>query len=197
MTSLDSPREYITVVSGLPRSGTSMVMQMLEAGGMTPLMDEHLKADIDNPGGYYEYEKISNIAWDNEWLGDAVGKCVKVLAAGVRHMPIKYDYKLIYIQRDADEMLISLKKLLIRSGVEPTMVDEDSTTPREQALMGVERWAEKTGNELLIVDYNDTLKNPRLTATAIVSFLGIHSTEIEPMATAVYPEYYRNRVVGI
>jgi len=173
-----------------------MVMQMLEAGGMTPLMDDHLKADIDNPGGYYEYEKISNIEWDNEWLGDAVGKCVKVLAAGVRHMPIKYDYKLIYIQRDADEMLISLKKLLIRSGVEPAVVNEESTTEREQAILGVTRWAENTGNQLLIVDYNDTLKDPEVTSGRIAAFLD-NAVDQTMMVHAVYPEYYRNRVVGL
>jgi len=195
-SSSPSERNYITIVTGLPRSGTSMLMQMLEAGGMDTLIDDHLVADIDNPGGYYEYEPIGNIEWKNEWVSEAMGKAMKLLAAGIRHLPPDFKYKLVYITRDVDEMRISLKKLLIRKGVEPDFVSVDEIeTRREQGLRSVQRWAEESGNELLIVDYNDTLREPVTTVQQMSVFLdGLNA---DAMVEAVNPEYYRNRVVGI
>jgi len=131
-----------------------------------------------------------------------MGKAVKLLAAGIRHLPLEFNYKLIYITRDVDEMRISLKKLLIRKGVEPDFVSVDEIeTRREQGLRSVQRWVERTGNELLVVDYNWTLKDPDVTAGEITMFLtGVDEFDVvdcDMMAAAVNPEYYRNRVVGI
>ena len=100
-------REAITVVSGLPRSGTSMMMGMLEAGGMELLTDGIRTADQDNPKGYYEYERVKQIEHDQAWLVDARGKAVKMIAALLRHLPPEHDYRIVFMRRDVGEVLAS------------------------------------------------------------------------------------------
>ena len=72
--------EPITIVSGLPRSGTSMMMSMLQAGGMDLLTDNERKADIDNPRGYFEFERVKKVKEDPSWLKDTGGRAVKMVA---------------------------------------------------------------------------------------------------------------------
>ncbi|HFD38992.1 MAG TPA: sulfotransferase family protein, partial [Anaerolineae bacterium] len=95
----------ITIVSGLPRSGTSMMMKMLEAGGLPVLTDQIRAADEDNPKGYYEFERVKQIEHDQEWLPDAQGKAVKMIAALLKHLPPDYEYKIVFMQRDMQEVL--------------------------------------------------------------------------------------------
>ena len=94
----------ITIVSGLPRSGTSMMMKMLEAGGMEILKDEIRKADEDNPAGYYEFEKVKELKKDVSWLENAKGKSVKIISSLLEHLPEKYTYKIIFMHRNMDSI---------------------------------------------------------------------------------------------
>ena len=104
---MSNSRDFITVVSGLPRSGTSMMMQMLAAGGISPMTDEVRAADSDNPRGYYELEKVKHLRQDHTWLKDAVGKAVKIVHLLLMELPADRDYRVILMQRDLEEVLRS------------------------------------------------------------------------------------------
>src|SRR5687768_1736541 len=112
-------RDVITVVSGLPRSGTSMMMKMLEAGGLEPVVDHVRKPDEDNPKGYYEFERVKALENDREWLPEAKGKFVKVISMLLRHLPADHRFKVIFMQRNMPEVLASQKKMLVRRGEDP------------------------------------------------------------------------------
>jgi hypothetical protein len=86
-------KNTVNIVSGLPRSGTSMMMKMLEAGGMEALTDNIRKADIDNPKGYYEFERVKQIKEDQAWLDDAKGRAVKMVSMLLLDLPEGYNYK--------------------------------------------------------------------------------------------------------
>jgi hypothetical protein len=107
---------WVTVVSGLPRSGTSMLMQVLAAGGIAPLTDAERPADADNPRGYFELDAVKRTARDPSWVQGAVGKAVKVIHLLVPDLPAGYDYRVILLRRDMAEVLASQHAMLARSG---------------------------------------------------------------------------------
>lgn len=111
-TLLPQPDEYITIVSGLPRSGTSMLMKMLAAGGLPPLTDGIREADADNPGGYYEFEKVKQLEKDTTWLESAKGKAVKVISQLLDQLPLHKSYKIVFALRQMDEILASQRAML-------------------------------------------------------------------------------------
>ena len=114
--------EPIVVVSGLPRSGTSMMMKMLEAGGIPPVTDELRTADDDNPKGYYEFERVKQMdKGDTAWVADAQGKVVKVISALLKHLPSSHNYQVIFLRRHMSEILASQRKMLIRRGEDPVL----------------------------------------------------------------------------
>ena len=107
----------VIIVSGLPRSGTSMMMKMLEAGGLKILTDNLREADANNPKGYYEFERVKQMKDGNlAWLPDAVGKVVKIVTGLIIYLPSDYKYKIIFMKRDLNEVLSSQKKMLGRLG---------------------------------------------------------------------------------
>ncbi len=108
----------IVIVSGLPRSGTSLMMQMLQAGGMPLLIDDHRPADADNPNGYWEYEPVKRLQQDNSWVHQAEGKAVKVVSALLQYLPPPYTYKIIFMQRPMPEVLASQAVMLERRGAQ-------------------------------------------------------------------------------
>ena len=112
--------EFITVVSGLPRSGTSMMMKMLEAGGIPPVTDELRTADEDNPKGYYEFERVKAMdQGDTSWVVGARGKVVKVISALLKHLPPGEQYRVVFVRRNMPEILASQRKMLIHRGEDP------------------------------------------------------------------------------
>jgi hypothetical protein len=184
----------IVLVSGLPRSGTSMMMKMLEAGGL-PVLTDHLRtADEDNPKGYYEFERVKQIEEDKAWLPEAQGKVVKMIAALLKHLPPDYEYKVVFMRRDIEEVLASQRQMLIRRG-EPSDTIPDG---RMAALFGkhveqVEAWlAEQPNIDVLYVHYGDVLANPLDQALRINQFLG-GDLDVEAMVAAVDPRLYRQR----
>ena len=94
--------DFLTIVSGLPRSGTSMMMSALVAGGLQALTDNIRTADEDNPKGYFELEKVKELDRDNSWLEDAGGKVVKIISALLKRLPDQYHYKIIFMRRNMD-----------------------------------------------------------------------------------------------
>ncbi len=185
----------ITIVSGLPRSGTSMMMKMLEAGGIPPLTDKIRAADEDNPKGYYEFERVKKLdKGDTAWLPAARGKAVKVISALLKYLPGDYRYRIIFMRRRTEEILASQKQMLIRRG-EPTdrVSDEELATYFAKHLAAVERWLAAQPNiEVLYVNYNRTLQAPLETAQEVNRFLG-NRLDVQAMAAVVDPQLYRQK----
>ena len=115
----------ITVVSGLPRSGTSLMMQILEAGRMEILTDNIRKADESNPKGYYEYEKVKSLMKDNSWLSEAEGKAVKVIAQLIPFLPFNYEYKVVFMERKIEEIIHSQNKMIDKLGGKKATISQE------------------------------------------------------------------------
>jgi len=187
-------RETITIVSGLPRSGTSMMMAMLEAGGMPVLTDNIRTANEDNPKGYYEFERVKQIEHDPSWLEDAKGKAVKMISALLEHLPQGYTYKMIFMRRKMEEILSSQKQMLIRRG-EPadSVPDEKMAEIFRKHLSQVERWlGEQPNIEVIYVSYNQVLGNPVAQARRVNQFLD-NALNVESMVSAVDKRLHRQR----
>jgi hypothetical protein len=185
----------VVVVSGLPRSGTSMMMKMLEAGGIAPLTDEIRTADKDNPKGYYEFERVKKLdEGDVVWLDQAGGKAVKVISALLKHLPPGYTYKVIFMQRRMEEILLSQRQMLIRRG-EPadSISDEKMTQLFSKHLEQVQAWiAEQPNVDVIYVSYNEILEDPTGNVEKIGQFLGQHLNK-ERMVSVIDEGLYRQR----
>ena len=186
----------IVVVSGLPRSGTSMMMQMLQAGGLEILTDEVRTPDGSNPKGYFELEAVKDLDKGSTpaWLVGAPGKVVKVVSSLVRWLPERYDYQVIFMQRDLDEVILSQNKMLAERGSR----QDDGQNQRLKQLY--QTHVEDTLRLLrgrrsvstLVVDYAETLARPADTARRIDRFLQ-GRLDVERMAAAADPGLHRNR----
>ena len=187
-------RDSIIVVSGLPRSGTSMMMSALVAGGLQALTDDIRIADEDNPKGYFELEKVKELAKDNSWLEDARGKVVKVISALLKHLPHERHYKIVFMRRNMDEILASQRQMLIRRG-EPTdtISDEKMAEMFRKHLRGVEEWLENQPNmDVLYVSYNEVVANPASSIETINSFFE-GALNAEKMKAAVDRKLHRQQ----
>lgn len=192
-------REPITIVSGLPRSGTSMMMKMLEAGGIPPLTDEIREADKDNPKGYYEFERVKQMdKGDVAWLDDAQGKSVKVISALLKHLPQDYEYRILFMRRNMPEILASQRKMLIRRGENADDMDDKKMAALfEKHLQSTIKWIESQPNvSVLYVYYSDMLADPEPHVTRIQEFLS-QPLNINAMAEIVDPDLYRNRAAQL
>jgi hypothetical protein len=196
-TSLRKPKsqEFITVVSGLPRSGTSMMMKILEAGGLPPLTDNLRTPDEDNPKGYFEFERVKKMPdGDISWVEDAQGKAVKVISALLEHLPPAYTYRVLFMQRKIDEILASQEQMLVRSGKPTDQVsDEQLAEMYGKHLVKVKAWLDgQTNFSVNYLDYNAMLADPTKYARQINQFLD-NSLNPQEMAGVVDPNLYRQR----
>ena len=185
----------LVVVSGLPRSGTSMMMKMLEAGGISPLQDNIRTADEDNPKGYYEFERVKKLPNDTAWMPEAVGKAVKIIALLLTKLPLKgYRYKVLFMRRDIEEIMKSQKQMLIRRGESPDKIsDEEMITTYNRHLSEVLSFLEANSCfTVFFVNYNDLMRDPEDWVPRIAAFLG-KEMDVEAMKAVVDPNLYRNR----
>ena len=184
----------IILVSGLPRSGTSMMMQMLEAGGIELVVDYIRKADEDNPKGYYEFEKIKQLEKDSSWMENAYGKAVKVISMLLYQLPIDKNYKIIFMKRKMDEVLASQNKMLKSRGQPADSVDDQVMTEKfNKHLRKIFNWLNKQKNiENIFISYNDVIANPMEQSKNINRFLG-NMLKIEKMSNVVDNFLYRQR----
>lgn len=191
-----SPSKSTIIVSGLPRSGTSMMMKMLSAGGLEVLTDQIRVADEDNPKGYYEYERVKKLKdGDHIWVEGAQGKVVKVISALLEYLPPQFQYKVIFMRRNMHEILASQKEMLIRRG-EPTdkVSDEQIAELYAKHLSKIEAWLSKQQNmKVLYVSYNDFLAEPEKHGEKIIQFLD-QPLQVEQMAQVVDKNLYRQRI---
>jgi predicted AlkP superfamily phosphohydrolase/phosphomutase/Flp pilus assembly protein TadD len=181
----------VTIVSGLPRSGTSMMMQMLKAGGLDILTDNIRKEDDNNPKGYLEYEKAKKLASDNSWMAEANGKTVKVITQLLHFLPPAFNYKVIYMVRDMNEVLRSQQVML---GKDPANFNTTIAQAYQQHHDKSQAWLKAQPHiEVLHVNYADAVNSPREVAENIASFLGT-DLDLDAMEKAVDSALYRNKV---
>ncbi|MDL1909432.1 sulfotransferase domain-containing protein [Chloroflexi bacterium CFX6] len=188
-------KDYIIIVSGLPRSGTSMMMKMLEAGGQPILTDNLREADANNPNGYYEFERVKQLPeGDYGWVLDAKGKVVKIVTGLIMHLPSDYNFKVVFMQRAMKEVLSSQKKMLGRLGREDDKVeDEKMKKIYQEHLKQVNAWIAKQPNiEVLYVNYNTMIGDPLDSLKKVNEFLG-GGMDVNVMAGVVNRELYRER----
>jgi hypothetical protein len=184
----------ITIVSGLPRSGTSLMMQMLVAGGMTPLSDGERRADEDNPRGYLEWERIKQLPKDPACIAEAEGKVVKVISQLLLALPAGHEYRVIFMQRSMAEVLASQDQMLRRRGTYKEGADQAAVSAAfEKHLREVYAWMEgKPYVKSLRVAYHDALHQTKEIALQLEQFLGIR-LNVEAMIQQVDGSLYRNR----
>jgi hypothetical protein len=188
----------VIIVSGLPRSGTSMMMSMLAAGGLPLVTDGVRTADDDNPKGYYELEKVKELdkSSDRSWLSDARGKGLKVISFLLQYLPDAYDYKIIFMHRSLPEVLASQRTMLQRRGEQPGETDDDDMAQLfETHLRKVKtELATRPNFDVLYIEHRDTLTAPARVADAVAGFLGeALRLDVEAMTRAVDNGLYRNR----
>jgi hypothetical protein len=186
--------EPIVVVSGLPRSGTSMVMKMLEAGGLSMVTDGVRSADEDNPKGYYEDERVKNLHVDEDraWLRQCRGRAVKVISYLIKTLPPDNNYKVLFMERNLKEILASQSKMLTRRGETSETPDERMMELLQQDLAAARFFLRRAHFDLLDVQYKEVLDHPREQARRIAVFLG-RPLDIAAMVRVVDATLYRNR----
>ena len=184
----------ITVVSGLPRSGTSMMMKVLEAGGMEVFTDNLRVADEDNPKGHYELEQVKALKdGDDSWIKDAPGKVVKVISSLLEYLPSTYKYKIVFMRREIAEILTSQKQMLIRRGENGDSDDQKMAEQFQEHLKRVRVWlANQPNMEILYVDYNALMANPDPEIKTVAEFLGL-SDHLEAMLAVPDKKLYRQK----
>ena len=186
----------VVVVSGLPRSGTSMMMRMLEKGGLPLLKDDIRSADENNPGGYYEYQPTKDLgrSTDKSWVAKSRGKGVKVISELLKELPQAYFYQIIFMRRRLAEIIASQDKML--SGVReqrPKSENERISVLFEEHLQITRRWLmHKSNFEVLEVSYSRVLRDPLEQSQAVANFLD-RPLGIKEMASVVDPSLWRNR----
>ncbi len=185
----------IVVVSGLPRSGTSMTMKMLEAGGISLVIDGIRTADEDNPKGYYEDERVKDLGEmdDKTWLANSRGKAIKVISYLLKDLPQSHNYKVLFMRRDVHEVLASQTKMLERRGEASQSSDQRMIELYDDHLWKVNRLLKREPHlDVIDVHYKAVLENPRAEAERIRDFLGL-PIDAAKMAGVVDKRLYRNR----
>lgn len=187
--------DWITIVSGLPRSGTSLMMQMLAVGGMSILADDRRPADEDNPRGYYELEAVKHTRTDRSWLPSAPGKAVKVIHLLLPELPENQPCRVIFMQRDLQEVIRSQRAMLQRQGRPlATIPDEKLIAIFAKQLADVRHWlAQRPAFQVLNISHRAVIEEPRKVAERVSTFLDA-GLDVDRMAAAVHHDLYRQRV---
>ncbi len=186
--------DFITVVSGLPRSGTSLMMQMLAAGGIPPLTDELRAPDESNPRGYFELEAVKKLRTDQSWLDRARGRSVKIIHLLLRELPVdgRYSYRVIFMKRPLGEVLASQSAMLARQGkpsADPAMLEKIYAAQLSQ----VEEWlSQQSCFSVLNIDHRRALQEAPAVGREVADFLGA-DLDLNAMTAAVDPALWREK----
>lgn len=184
----------IIVVSGLPRSGTSMAMKMLEAGGLSVVTDGLRTADEDNPTGYYEDERVKDLyqAGDKTWLRASRGKVIKIISFLLKSLPADSNYNVLFMHRNLREIVASQRKMLARRGEKNDTPDERAAILLDEQVRDARFFLRRPQFEVLELNYRETLDSPRPLALRMAEFVG-EPLDIEKMTQVVDVQLYRNR----
>lgn len=185
------------MVSGLPRSGTSMMMKMLAEGGLQTVTDSLRAADDDNPNGYFEFEPVKQMAeGEIQWLEGARGRVIKVISALLEHLPPRYHYKVIFMERPLQEVLASQKKMLLNRSESSTVGDEEMAEQFKKHLAAIKYWLARQPNvEVFYMDYGKMLASPETHCRTLAGFLDI-PLDVARMQAVPNEKLYRNRAAG-
>jgi hypothetical protein len=188
--------EPVIVVSGLPRSGTSMMMRMLEAGGVELMGDGIRIADESNPLGYFEDERVKTLENDTDrsWIRASRGKALKVICSLLRHLPVTNNYKVVFMERDLSEVIASQNKMLARAGEGAGELGEDDLRRLFENHLWKARYVvtHRSCFQPLFVAHGDVMRSPVDQARRVAAFLG-RPLDVDRMAAAVDERLYRNR----
>jgi hypothetical protein len=184
----------ITIVSGLPRSGTSMMMRMLQAGSSLELLVDNIRsADADNPQGYFEYEKVKKLLDDATWLDDAVGKVVKVVSMLLYHLPDTYTYRVVFMQRHMQEILASQQKMLVRRHEKSATDDNRMAELYLQHLAEVRTFLGNSKNITTCnMSFNKLLTNPEPELDRLADFFN-GNLDRDATRKVIDPDLYRSK----
>lgn len=194
-SAIRSPDDGIIVVSGLPRSGTSMMMRMLERGGLEVVTDTMRPPDDSNPLGYYEDQRVKRLRdGDHAWLEGASGKAVKVVTPLLEYLPARHGYSVLFMVRSIEEILASQRQMLLRTGQDaPQETGEALASRYREHLRRAESWLAAQPNvDTMYVHYGDVTEHPEGNAIRISRFLG-RPLDHHAMTRAVDPGLYRVR----
>jgi hypothetical protein len=189
----------ILIVSGLPRSGTSLVMQMLQAGGAPLLADDRRPADAENPRGYFEYEPVKRLQTNHDWLPQAAGKAIKIVSPLLEYLPSGFDYRIAIVQRELSEVIASQRAMLVRNGKPGSALSEaELAAAYERQLAGIDRvLAARRDFTVLRVEHHNLLENPAAEVRRLARFTSPIWPNIQldeaAMAAIVEPSLYRQR----
>lgn len=186
--------QIITVVSGLPRSGTSLMMQLLVAAGREALTDGKRGADADNPLGYYEYEQVLDLAKDTAWISQARGKVVKIVAQLLPYLPRTEHYHVIFMERNLGEIIASQRAMLERQGRRGAELDEQklADTYVAQLTRLQKQLAARPELRVVPVNYNQLLAEPANVLPPLAEFLGT-PFDATQAAAAIRPDLRRQK----
>jgi len=184
-------KDFLVIVSGIPRSGTSLMMQMLQAGGVEILSDHKREADRSNPKGYLELEAVKKLGKDNSCLNAETGKAVKVISHLLKFIPRNQKYKVIFMNRDINEVIKSQQKML---------GDFEKKYPKvlmkafDKEARSMKKWAlDQEYIDFLDLNYADIINNPSREVDKIINFLNA-PLKREKMIAVVDPSLYRSKV---
>lgn len=190
-------RPYVTIVTGLPRSGTSMMMRMLKEGGLGILTDHVRQADEDNPRGYFEFEEVKRTKQDSSWIDRAVGQAVKMVYLLLYDLPPDRQYRVILMRREIREVLASQRTMLERRNQSDAVADESMAALFARQLDKFRQWiAVQEHCQVIEVDYNRIVADPVPWIKKLNAFLGADLDE-RAMAQVVEPKLYRQRTTAL
>jgi len=186
----------IIIVTGLPRSGTSLMMQILQSMGIELLIDNKRQPDKSNPKGYFEYDLVKMIENDSTWINSAKGKAIKIVSPLLIYLPANYKYKIIFMERDFDEIIQSQERMLseinpANSKVEPEILKRIFVKDSKKAKAWIKG---QSNSEYLSISHSKLLKNPKSEIEKIKTFLKI-SADLEPAIKVIDKKLYRARVI--
>jgi hypothetical protein len=179
----------ILVITGLPRSGTSLMMQIVAKSPVSVYVDGKREKDENNPEGYYELEAVKGIVQDNSFLNQAIGKAVKIVAPLPIYMNPELSYRVIFMRRDMDEILQSQEKMLQKDQISER---EKFRTIYDFHLKKTYRFLKENEIPFIDIHYNALIANPEEEILRLKTFCAF-DTPIEELVSAVRPDLYRNR----
>jgi hypothetical protein len=192
-----SAKEPIVIVSGLPRTGTSLMMQLLHAGGVPVLSDSHRAPDVSNPRGYFEYEKVKSLPADSSWLAEACGKALKVIAQLVPFLPRGFEYQVIFMQRDMDEVIQSQSTMIEKLGKLPAADPHVLALAFERNLGAAREFiSHQPQTTTEYVDYHELVTSPDTLIERLIRFLRRPDLDRRAMIDAVDMQLYRSRRIA-
>ena len=187
----------ITIVSGLPRSGTSMMMQILKNGGISLLVDDIRQADSNNKKGYFEYEKVKSIKRDKTWFKEAEDKAIKIVSIHLTELPDEFNYKIIFMERDMHEIISSQNKMIKNLGNTAATFQNNSKILSQIFTKQIENIkssiSSKNNIEIIYINYNETIKSPENNCIKIKNFLNDENIDLSKMIDSIDNNLYREK----